>query len=444
MNKNLLIEEITRLQEMMGVKKNILNLITEAVTPGRGSFDFNSGVKAGIKSELQNAVEEWGENTAQLTRNGNKATFDELLEQGRILARNAGDTVDDANALYYLSKATGPEGYSNLLGRLSLVNRTAFDSEVNSIANSTLKTQFQNSLQSLFLTFPWETADATIIQNTKNALRMLSNDIESSSIDTNLKTQLKTYIKEQEQILDGATETSSATTTLRPGTDISVSSTAGKNVGDIEDLKNESVENLIAKIKTDPNFEKISRGFWNVIKGREQKFIEWIKLDLKSKSIGDLTLPQTEQKIKSELDRRINILKTSSKTSEREAGTKLESIARTFQAIKTLIKSLPTGGIIWGVLTVVVGFWMIASPAVTINNMSEGDPFIKALESYGVVDLVKDVKDLIGGDNNEDGFTKWCKTNNYTCVWAADGNPAVKVNGEQTFAEYGKNGWKLI
>jgi hypothetical protein len=231
--------------------------------------------------ELQNAVEEWGQNTAQLTRNGNKATFDELLEQGRILARNAGDTVDDANALYYLSKATGPEGYSNLLGRLSLVNRTAFDSEVNSIANSTLKTQFQNSLQSLFLTFPWKDADNKLIQDTKNALRMLSNDIESSSIDTSLKTELKKYIKEQEQILDGATETSSATTTLRPGTDISVSSTAGKNVGDIEDLKNESVENLIAKIKTDPNFEKISRGFWNVIKGREQKFIEWIKLYLK-------------------------------------------------------------------------------------------------------------------------------------------------------------------
>jgi hypothetical protein len=97
MNKNLLIEEITRLQEMMGVKKNILNLITEAVTPGRGSFDFNSSAKAGIRMELQNAVEEWGQNTAQLTRNGNKATFDELLEQGRILARNAGDTVDDAN-----------------------------------------------------------------------------------------------------------------------------------------------------------------------------------------------------------------------------------------------------------------------------------------------------------------------------------------------------------
>jgi hypothetical protein len=427
----------------------------EALSPGRGAFDFNGGIKSGIRSELQNAVEEWGQNTAQLTRNGNRATFDELLEQGKLLARNAGDTASDANALYYLARATGPDGYSNLLGRLSLVNRSAFDNQVNKLTDATLQRQFKNGMQSLFISFPWRSASSGTVQNTKNALRMLETSIDSSSIDATLKNDLKAFIREQEQILDGAMETSSATTTLRPGTDISTSSTAGRNTSsstaggnstDVDYLKNEKIDNLIEKIKTDPNFGKLNKGFWNIIKNQEQKFIDWAKLDLKVKSLGDLELPQTEQKIKSELDRRIDILKTSSKTSEREAGTKLENIAKRLQGTKKAIKSLPGGPIIWGTLVVMVGFWAIGSTASTINNMSEGDPFFDALDSYGLPSAWGDVKDLISGEgeNNEKGFNAWCDTKGYECVWTDDGNPEVKVNGEQTFAEYGENGWKLV
>jgi hypothetical protein len=186
-----------------------------------------------------------------------------------------------------------------------------------------------------------------------------------------------------------------------------IDNVVGNSSINIEDLKDDRIENLINKIKTDPNFEKLNKGFWNKIKGREQKFLDWVKLDLKCKTIGDLNSPQTEQKIKIELDRRIEILKTSSKTSEREAGTKLENISKRLQSIKTIIKSLPGGSGVWATLSAISLFWAVSSTVATINNMSEGDPFMKALESYGIPDAVKDVKDIIYGKsgNNEESLT---------------------------------------
>ena len=421
MEKKLLIEEITRLQEMMGVKKNLSKLITEALSPGRGAFDFNGGIKSGIRSELQNAVEEWGQNTAQLTRNGKRASFDELLEQGRLLAKNAGDTASDANALYYLARATGPDGYSNLLGRLSLVNRSAFNNQVNKLTDVTLQQQFKNGMKSLFDSFPWKSASSGTVQNTKNALKMLETSIDSSSIDATLKSDLKSFIREQEQILDGAMETSTTTTTLKPGTDISGSSTASKNLSDIEALEREALERGIRK-------EKLSKA---------KKSVEasslYGKLNIKQKRVikdvfdnyGNETVESLIEKAKlqvREYAAENNISRTGSGKSKVDVGGIFDGLTSRWKPITAIIVGL-----------------LILGGGLEIADITD------FLHSQGE-EVVDRAVDRVKGEseNNKEGFKAWCDTNNYECVWTDDGYPEVKVNGEQTFAEYGKNGWKLV
>jgi|688.fasta_scaffold121477_2 hypothetical protein len=421
MEKKLLIEEITRLQEMMGVKKNLSKLITEALSPGRGAFDFNGGIKSGIRSELQNAVEEWGQNTAQLTRNGNRATFDELLEQGRLLARNAGDTASDANALYYLARATGPDGYSNLLGRLSLVNRSAFDNQVNKLTDATLQRQFKNGMQSLFISFPWRSASSGTVQNTKNALRMLETSIDSSSIDATLKNDLKAFIREQEQLMDGAMETSTTTTTLRPGTDINTSSTAGRNVSDIEALEREALERGIRKEKLTKARKSVEASdLYRKLSVRQKQVIKDVFDNYGNETVESL-IEKAKLQVR-EYAAEKNISRTGSGKSKVDVGGIFDGLTSRWKPITAIIVGL-----------------LILGGGLEIADITD---FVHS-QGEEVVDRAVD-RFKGEGENNEEGFNAWCDTKGYECKWSDDGYPEVKVNGKQTFAEYGEDGWKLI
>lgn len=424
MSKSLLIEELNRLHEIMGIKKNITNIIVEAIGGGggkpRGSFDFNSGVKSALKKELEDSVTNWAANTARLTKKGGRATFLDLLEQGRILAKNA--NIDDATALYYLAKATGPESYRSLMESLSMVNRRAFNDEANLIANTVIQKQIKDGINTLFYKFDWNTVDVNKLQNVKNALGMISDDIDNTSISSSLKDDLKSFLKEQEQIMDDAMEIQSIPpATLSKNTDIG------------DDLDPDALIPSPSRVDITPDtseatLESILKGYRN----NPRKYPAYPQFEVTIKRMK--FSKKVEDMILANYDKNYNLNEVELLQKGRDLTKGLND--KQWGWIKKTLRDTSTEKIkIMGVVKLIA---LVTTVSVLVPWGFTGFEISENLRS-----TVKGWFGLGDSDNSKEGFMKWCDTNDYECIWSNDGNPEVTVNGNTTFAEY-VDGWKLI
>jgi hypothetical protein len=222
MKKNLLLEEIKRIHEMMGVKPK--NLISEAsIGPKMRGFDVN--VKPAVASALKAEVENWAEVNAKLSKNGKRATYDELIEAGKERALRDGFTaLDDAEALWYLAKSTSRDSYGNLIGRMNTIKAAQIEKDLASEMSNIVETAVSNRITSLFKQasdVDLAVMSASDIEALKRNLLAVNDNIDSSISDIALRDKLKQLVKDQIDVFEtGASKNYATNTPAKFGTDI--------------------------------------------------------------------------------------------------------------------------------------------------------------------------------------------------------------------------------
>ena len=159
MEKKIILEELMRIQELMGVSVNLNRLLTEGTkypTYKGTSFDF--GINPAIKAQLVAQMIDWSNNVVGLTKRGARVTFDDLVEYGKKLSRDAGDDAgnNEAKALYYMAMSQGRGNFMDLMQRITSINqqtaKVAFESNVATITNQTVKNSLNNMIAGIGLT----------------------------------------------------------------------------------------------------------------------------------------------------------------------------------------------------------------------------------------------------------------------------------------------------
>ena len=213
MEKKIILEELMRIQELMGVSVNLNRLLTEGTkypTYKGTSFDF--GINPAIKAQLVAQMIDWSNNVVGLTKRGARVTFDDLVEYGKKLSRDAGDDAgnNEAKALYYMAMSQGRGKFMDLMQRITSINqqtaKVAFESNVATITNQTVKNSLNNMIAGIGLTsqnistFTKKDIDALM-----DDLTALRRTIESENIDPATKRSLINIVDDQLNILETAT-----------------------------------------------------------------------------------------------------------------------------------------------------------------------------------------------------------------------------------------------
>ena len=126
MEKKLILEEITRIHEMMGIKSNKKNLLLEGWREifGVGAREYaTGGGSQALRSNFKQGIEDLTPNYGT-KRSGGYMSFDDVVELGGRYAREAGvDVVDEAGALAYFFREAGQNAmndYQKLLTKLRI------------------------------------------------------------------------------------------------------------------------------------------------------------------------------------------------------------------------------------------------------------------------------------------------------------------------------------
>jgi hypothetical protein len=198
MSNNLLIEELKRIHEMMGIKPKTILSEASTTRPKSGAFDVN--LNPAIKSEIETAIVDWANTAVGLTKNGSRTTMSDLVEAGKRYAREFGqEATDNAEALYFLALKSGRKNFNDIVNTIATkIQRQAeqeFSSKLSSLTDKYAADQLKNMLKknSVDLT----SLDVSQIQALSNNLKSLRDSIDSSSLDPSLKTQLKEVVTGQ-------------------------------------------------------------------------------------------------------------------------------------------------------------------------------------------------------------------------------------------------------
>lgn len=181
-NRNLIIEEIRRIHEMMGINPKKLLLSEAYVKPKGIDVSFSPAARAVAEAEVVN----WGRNILGLTKkNGDSFSFNELAETGKKLAKKNGlDITDNLEAIYYLSKRSGVYNFENLMDKLANAVKKNLDLEIETKITS-VNSQVLKDKMATFITgiqgkeIPVENVDAAIaiLTNLKKNIENITDDV---------------------------------------------------------------------------------------------------------------------------------------------------------------------------------------------------------------------------------------------------------------------------
>ena len=226
MEKKIILEELMRIQELMGISVNPNNLLTEATYPQPKGSAFNFNLTPAIRTQLTQQMVDWADNVVNLTKRGASVTFDDLVEYGKKLARDAGDDAanNEAKALYYVAMSHGRRNFMDLMQKIMTVNqqaaKAAFNTDVRNITSQTVRDNLVNML------------DVATSQNIstmeKRGIDALLDDLISlrqtidldTSIDPATKRSLSKIVDDQIDKLETATMSEYSSRQSRLSTDI--------------------------------------------------------------------------------------------------------------------------------------------------------------------------------------------------------------------------------
>ena len=232
MEKKIILEELMRIQELMGVSVNLNRLLTESIRypPSKGT-SFNFGINPALRAQLVTQMVDWSNNVVGLTKRGARVTFDDLVEYGKKLSRDAGDDAgnNEAKALYYMAMSQGRGNFMDLMQKITTVNqqaaKVAFESNVATITNQTVKDSLNNMLDGIGITSQnISTFAKRDIESLMDDLSSLRRSIESENIDPATKRGLINIVDDQLNILETATLSEFSSRTRVGSTDIGGSS----------------------------------------------------------------------------------------------------------------------------------------------------------------------------------------------------------------------------
>jgi hypothetical protein len=231
MEKKIILEELMRIQELMGVSVNLNRLLTEARYPPPKGTSFNFGINPALRAQLVTQMVDWSNNVVGLTKRGARVTFDDLVEYGKKLSRDAGDDAgnNEAKALYYMAMSQGRGNFMDLMQKITTVNqqaaKVAFESNVATITNQTVKDSLNNMLDGIGITSQnISTFAKRDIESLMDDLTSLRRSIESENIDPATKRGLINIVDDQLNILETATLGEFSSRTRVGSTDIDGSS----------------------------------------------------------------------------------------------------------------------------------------------------------------------------------------------------------------------------
>jgi len=198
----------------MGVSVNPNRILSEApILPTRqlSAFDFN--LTPALKTQLAAQMVDWADNVVGLTKRGSKATFDDLVEYGKKLARDAGDDAssNEAKALYYLAMNSGRDNFMKLMQQLMSVNqasaKAAFVTQVNRVTSQTVRdnlVDLMDDVTSKNLSTMSKTEVDGLIDDMV-ALKQTIDNTADTVIGSSTKNSLSNIIDSQIKLLETAT-----------------------------------------------------------------------------------------------------------------------------------------------------------------------------------------------------------------------------------------------
>ena len=124
MNNRVLLNEVSRIHQLMGIKMRENFVISENVAVksllGQTAEEFaETGVRSLERQAYKTAIEDWGNSYLKL-KSGTRPTFDQMVEAGRKKALIDGVTevLDEGQALAYLAKKTGTLGLTDFANQI--------------------------------------------------------------------------------------------------------------------------------------------------------------------------------------------------------------------------------------------------------------------------------------------------------------------------------------
>lgn len=149
MEKKLIIEEISRIQEMMGVRNNnYKRILSEGVKSllGTAGEEFaETGTKALERPAFKTAVEDWGSQFK--LKSGVNPSYDQMVAAGRTLANNA--DLDEFSALARLAKETGGAGLTDYANRLLKLNMKASSGQLSNLSAAETKASIKKTIDKI-------------------------------------------------------------------------------------------------------------------------------------------------------------------------------------------------------------------------------------------------------------------------------------------------------
>jgi hypothetical protein len=326
MRKNLISEELMRIQELMGVSVDTSRILSEGpILPTRqlSAFDFN--LTPTLRSTLTNEMVDWADNVVGLTKKGAKVSFDDLVEYGKKLAKDAGDDAanNEAKALYYLAMNSGRDNYMSLMQKLIKTNqdlaKQTYRAEVQKIASTQVKDNLTDLLDYV-TSKDLSKASKSEIDGLIDDMTALNRTIDAdSNIGLSTKKELTDIVDEQIGLLQTATNMSFSSRTKSLPSDIDTGTSPSPSPAPSPATKDWSTIEASVLASTgkkmdvnDPGvaaFKKqFESGVWSETETVNQfvRYIETLK-----RNASDNTLTEAERKAAQ--DKLDNIITTSKK-----------------------------------------------------------------------------------------------------------------------------------
>ena len=154
MSKNILIEDIRRIHNLMGVKTSkYISLLSENVTKsliGKTANEFGeTGANLALRTEFKTAIQNWQETNLPL-KSGGKASFEQTVQAAQNLAKSKGLTdLSEGEALALLARETGGSGFKDFTSRLMKIQTQSSSENFKKLSQGEVEDAIKNSINKL-------------------------------------------------------------------------------------------------------------------------------------------------------------------------------------------------------------------------------------------------------------------------------------------------------
>jgi len=373
MSKSILIEEISRIHEMMGIKPNrIKNLLTEAVINPRL-------IERNLYSDLfKQDLVDMAENTLKIVKkDGSSLTFDDLVKMGREIAGDA--ALSEAESILKLigraGKTASEEISQRILTYAASNSKFYLEALVNAETDATKKAAIKTLVDDATQVADDIVYGGKTITDAVDELNTLSALVDA---DTTLEATTKQTIKDEiQELIDDLESTktlrdeASAFETTNPDDLIS-----GRQIGDeaeedwaeqyrkakdeeeakkaYEKAKKEKVSDLIEKLKESEPY-KTAYGYMKRIFevlgfGDADTFIKRAEKELSGKTLEELQDPKILKRYMDELYQ-----KATTQLGKEGATELTNKVSKFMKAIDGLMRSIPFIGRFYKMFSGILG-----------------------------------------------------------------------------------------